>query len=120
MRKLPWGIVTNKGKRFSEPLLRLLAVDHLAACIVSGDSTPHIKPHPAPLLLAASLLSVSAADSIYIGDDLRDVQAARAAGMPVAVAAWGYLGAGEDPRNWGADAVISHPLQVLELLQDAV
>lgn len=118
-RKLPWGIVTNKGKRFSEPLLRLLAVNHLAACIVSGDSTPHIKPHPASLLLAASLLSVSAADCIYIGDDLRDVQAARAAHMRVAVAAWGYLGVGEDPRNWGADAVISHPLQVLDLLQDA-
>jgi phosphoglycolate phosphatase len=119
LRKLPWGIVTNKGKRFSEPLLRLLAVDHLAACIVSGDSTPHIKPHPAPLLLAASLLSVAAADCIYVGDDLRDVQAARAAGMRVAVAAWGYLGEGEDPRNWQADAVISHPLQVLELLQES-
>jgi phosphoglycolate phosphatase len=119
LRKLPWGIVTNKGKRFSEPLLRLLAVDHLAACIVSGDSTPHIKPHPAPLLLAASLLSVEAADCIYIGDDLRDVQAARAAGMRVVVAGWGYLGKGEDPRNWEADAVISHPLQILDLLQDA-
>lgn len=119
LRKLPWGIVTNKGKRFSEPLLRLLAVDHLAACVVSGDSTPHIKPHPAPLLLAASLLSVAAADCIYIGDDLRDVQAARAAGMRVVVAGWGYLGAGEDPRGWEADAVISHPLQILEFLQDA-
>lgn len=119
LRKLPWGIVTNKGKRFSEPLLRLLAVDHLAACVVSGDSTPHIKPHPAPLLLAASLLSVAAADCIYIGDDLRDVQAARAAGMRVVVAGWGYLGAGEDPRDWEADAVISHPLQILEFLQDA-
>lgn len=119
VRKLPWGIVTNKGKRFSEPLLRLLAVDHLAACIVSGDSTPHIKPHPAPLLLAASLLSVAAADCLYVGDDLRDVQAARAAGMRVAVAGWGYLGEGEDPRNWQADALISHPLQVLELLQES-
>ena len=119
IRKLPWGIVTNKGKRFSEPLLRQLAVDHLAACIVSGDSTPHIKPHPAPLLLAASLLSVATADCIYIGDDLRDVQAARAAGMRIAVAGWGYLGAGQDPRNWDADAVISHPLQVLDLLETA-
>jgi phosphoglycolate phosphatase len=71
VRKLPWGIVTNKGKRFTEPLLRLLAVDHLAACVVSGDSTPHIKPHPAPLLLAALLLSQPPADCVYIGDDLR-------------------------------------------------
>jgi 2-phosphoglycolate phosphatase len=114
--KLPWGIVTNKGKRFSEPLLHLLAVDHLAACIVSGDSTPHIKPHPAPLLLAASLLALPTADCIYVGDDLRDVQAARAAGMRVAVAGWGYLGEGEDPRNWNADAVIFHPREILDLL----
>jgi len=115
-RKLPWGIVTNKGKRFTEPLLRFLAVDHLAACVVSGDSTPHIKPHPEPLLLAASLLKLPPADCIYIGDDLRDVQAARAAGMRVVVAGWGYLGEGGDPRVWGADAVAAHPREVLNFL----
>jgi phosphoglycolate phosphatase len=115
-RKLPWGIVTNKGKRFTEPLLRHLAVDNLAACIVSGDSTPHIKPHPEPLLLAASLLKLPPADCIYIGDDLRDVQAARAAGMRFAAAGWGYLGDGADPRAWGADAVISHPSEVMKLI----
>ena len=91
-------------------------MNHLAACIVSGDSTPHIKPHPAPLLLAASLLALPPAACIYVGDDLRDVQAARAAGMRVAVAGWGYLGEGEDPRNWNADAVISHPREILDLL----
>ncbi len=117
-RKLPWGIVTNKGRRFTEPLLRHLAVDNLAACVVSGDSTPHIKPHPEPLLLAASLLTLPPADCIYIGDDLRDLQAARAAGMRFAAAGWGYLGAGEDPRTWDADAVISHPADVLTLLSD--
>ena len=115
-RKLPWGIVTNKGKRFTGPLLRLLAVDHLAACVVSGDSTPHVKPHPAPLLLAASLLSLPPADCIYVGDDLRDAQAARAAGMRFVAAGWGYLGEGGDPRAWGADAVISHPREVLDIL----
>ncbi|HLQ01902.1 MAG TPA: HAD-IA family hydrolase [Burkholderiales bacterium] len=115
-RKLPWGIVTNKGKRFTEPLLRHLAVDNLAACVVSGDSTPHIKPHPEPLLLAASLLKLPPADCIYIGDDLRDVQAARAAGMRFAAAGWGYLGDGADPSTWGADAVISHPREVMKLI----
>jgi len=114
-RRLPWGIVTNKGKRFTEPLLRLLAVDHLAACVVSGDSTRHIKPHPAPLLLAASLLSRPPADCVYIGDDLRDAQAARAAGMHFVAAGWGYHGEGGDPGSWGADAVISHPREVLDL-----
>jgi phosphoglycolate phosphatase len=115
-RKLPWGIVTNKGKRFTEPLLRLLAVDHLAACVVSGDSTPHIKPHPAPLLLAASLLSLPPADCVYVGDDLRDAQAARAAGMRFVAAGWGYHGEGGDPGTWDADAVIAHPYEILDLL----
>jgi len=116
VRKLPWGIVTNKGKRFTEPLLRLLAVDHLAACVVSGDSTAHIKPHPAPLLLAASLLSQPPANCVYIGDDLRDAQAARAAGMHFVAAGWGYHGEGGDPNAWDADAVIAHPREILDLL----
>ncbi len=115
-RDLPWGIVTNKAKRFTEPLLRTLAIGHRAACVVSGDSTPHIKPHPAPLQLAATLLSLAPAECVYVGDDLRDVQAARAAGMRVVVAGWGYLGDGADPRNWEADAVISDPTDVLTLL----
>ena len=115
-RKLSWGIVTNKGKHFTEPLLKLLAVDHLAACVVCGDSTPHIKPHPAPLLHAASLLSLPPAACVYVGDDLRDIQAARAAGMPFLAAGWGYLGEGGDPASWGADAVLSRPLEILDLL----
>jgi phosphoglycolate phosphatase len=115
-RKIPWGIVTNKGKRFTDPLLRLLAVDHLAACAVSGDSTPHIKPHPAPLLLAASLVSLLPQQCLYVGDDLRDAQAASAAGMPFAVAGWGYLGEDSDPRTWQANAVLAHPHQILDLL----
>ena len=113
---VPWGIVTNKGKRFTEPLLRLLAVDHLAACAVSGDSTPHTKPHPAPLLLASRLMSLEPADCIYVGDDLRDAQAARAAGMHFAAAGWGYLGEGGDPNAWNADAVLAKPGEVLQLI----
>ena len=115
-RPLPWGIVTNKAKRFTEPLLRTLAIGHRAACVVSGDSTPHIKPHPAPLLQAAMLLALPAEDCVYVGDDLRDVQAARAAGMRFAAAGWGYLGDGADPRTWEADAVISDPREILDLL----
>ena len=114
--KLPWGIVTNKGKRFTDPLLRLLAVDHLAACAVSGDSTPHVKPHPAPLLLAAQLLELEPRTCVYIGDDLRDAQAAQAAGMPFLAAGWGYLGEGGDPDAWGADAVLAKPHAILDLL----
>ena len=115
-RDLRWGIVTNKAKRYTEPLLRALGVDGCAACVVSGDSTPHIKPHPAPLLRAAQLLSLIPGDCLYVGDDLRDIQAARAAGMHFAAAGWGYLGEGSDPRAWGADAVLARPREMLDLL----
>ena len=115
-RHVPWGIVTNKGKRFTDPLLRLLAVDHLSACAVSGDTTPHTKPHPAPLLLAASLLSLQPVQCLYVGDDLRDAQAAQNAGMRFVAAGWGYLGEGGDPDTWSADAVLSSPREILDLL----
>jgi len=115
-RKLPWGIVTNKAKRFTEPLLERLGFGKRAACVVSGDSTPHIKPHPAPLELAAALLQLPPAACLYLGDDLRDAQGARAAGMRFAAAGWGYLGEGADPRTWDAEAVLSHPRDVINLI----
>ena len=115
-RGLPWGVVTNKAKRFTEPLLRRLDPRPSPGCVVSGDSTPKIKPAPDSLLHAAELLDLAPAECLYVGDDLRDVQAARAAGMPVIVAAWGYLGDAGDPSGWGADAVIGHPLDTLKFL----
>lgn len=115
-RGLRWGIVTNKAERYTDPLLRRLGFDARAACIVSGDSTPHVKPHPASLLRAAELLSLAPADCLYVGDDLRDIEAARAAGMHFVAAGWGYLGEGGDPGTWGADAVLSGPREILDLL----
>ena len=113
-RSIIWGIVTNKATRFTSPLVRELSVT--PACVVCGDSTPHLKPHPAPLLLAAKQLKLSPADCVYVGDDLRDAQAAKAAGMPFLAAGWGYLGEGGDPNAWGADAVLAKPRALLDLL----
>lgn len=115
-RNFPWGIVTNKSARFTEPLLELLGLRHRAACVVSGDTTGKTKPAPDPLLRAAADLGIAASACLYIGDDLRDVQAARAANMGVIAAGWGYLGVNGTPGTWGADAVIERPAQVLEFL----
>ena len=115
-RRLAWGIVTNKASRFTLPLIESMGLSARAACIVSGDTTPHTKPHPAPLLHAAAEIELSPAACLYLGDDLRDVQAARAAGMPVIAAAFGYLG-GSDPCTWCADGIIHHPLEVLNFLE---
>lgn len=112
----PWGIVTNKATRFSEPLVRALGLLDEAATLVCGDTTPHSKPHPAPLLEAARRIDIEPAHCVYVGDDLRDVQAGRAAGMRTVAAAWGYLGEGEHIEAWGADHVIETPGQLLKLL----
>jgi 2-phosphoglycolate phosphatase len=116
---LPWGIVTNKASRFGEPLVRALGLLAPGATLICGDTTPHSKPHPAPLLEAARRLQVPAAECVYMGDDLRDVQAGRAAGMTTIVAGWGYLGAGEPVETWGADHLIQIPGELLKLLRMA-
>lgn len=114
-RGLPWGIVTNKPQRFTTPLVQRMALLHGAAVVVSGDTTAHAKPHPAPLLHAAEQIAVPAAHCLYIGDDKRDMDAAHAAHMPCAAAAWGYLGE-HHIHSWGAQAILNCPGDVLRLL----
>jgi len=115
-RGLPWGIVTNKASRFTEPVVCGLGLHRRAAVVISGDTTPHAKPHPEPLLEAARRLGLPAAECVYVGDDLRDMQAGRAAGMATLAAAWGYLGQGEAIEDWGADAILQSPRQLLNWL----
>jgi N-acetyl-D-muramate 6-phosphate phosphatase len=114
-RDIAWGIVTNKATRFAQPLVKALKV--APACLVCGDSTPHLKPHPAPLLAAAEKLRLPAGECVYVGDDLRDIQAAHAAGMRSVAVQYGYHGTDNPgPATWNADAIIDHPLELLERL----
>jgi N-acetyl-D-muramate 6-phosphate phosphatase len=110
-----WGIVTNKAARFTDPLVRALDLHARAACVVSGDTTPHAKPHPAPLLHAAALAGQAAAQAVYVGDDLRDIEAGRAAGMTTIAVGYGYLGDGAPVHDWGADFLVesTHELAAL-------
>ena len=114
-RAIPWGVVTNKPERFTHPLLELLGVHKRAACIIGGDTTGKIKPDPAPLLEAARRISIAPQHCLYLGDDIRDMQAGRAADMKVVVAGFGYLN-GSDPKTWNADAIIAEPLELLKHL----
>lgn len=116
-RGFAWGVVTNKAERFTGRVLAGLGL--AAPVVVCGDTTAHAKPHPAPLLEACARLGVRAGEAIYVGDDLRDVQAAHAAGMPAIVAGYGYLGAAADVTTWQADAVIDTPLALLDLIERA-
>ncbi len=115
-RGLAWGIVTNKPGFLTAPLLAALGLDRAAGCVVSGDTLPQRKPHPAPLLLAASQLAIPPQYCLYVGDAERDVQAAKAAGMPVLVARYGYLGPDDDPSSWLADGEIDSPTGIIDWL----
>ena len=113
---VPWGIVTNKALRFATPMCAALGLSPPHGALVGGDSTPHTKPHPAPLLEAAARLQVPAQRCVYVGDDLRDVQAGRAAGMQTLAAAWGYLGPDAQLTAWGADSVLAQSGHLLTWL----
>jgi phosphoglycolate phosphatase len=114
---LKWGVVTNKSERFTLPLTRAMPLFNTAQTIVGGDTTPHAKPHPAPLLEAARQIGVPPERCLYVGDDERDIIAGRAAAMPTVAAAYGYLGAMSDTAHWNADATIATPAALLPLLQ---
>ncbi len=116
-RGLAWGVVTNKSMRFTGPLTQAMPLFASAGAIVGGDSTPHAKPHPEPLLEAARRLALPPAACVYVGDDERDMTAGRAAGMPTIAATYGYLGGTADVDRWNPDARISSPLELLSLLK---
>ncbi|MBC7503340.1 MAG: HAD-IA family hydrolase [Herminiimonas sp.] len=116
-KNLAWGIVTNKASRFTDPIVPKIGLQ-AAGCVISGDTTAHAKPHPAPLLEAARRLGIEARDCWYVGDDLRDIEGGRAAGMVTIAAGWGYCGH-EDPIHWNADALMRSPLDLLGLIQSA-
>jgi len=115
-KHVPWGIVTNKVTRYSEPIVHALGLGQRARVLVCGDTTPHAKPHPAPLLEAARRLGIPPDACAYVGDDERDVQAGHAAGMATVAVAWGYLGIGEAIEAWGATHVIHSPDDLLNRL----
>ena len=113
---LPWGIVTNKSERFTKPLVELMGLSHRSVSTVSGDTTPHSKPHPEPILHAARSANIDPTKSLYVGDDIRDVVAGKAAGMKTVAAAYGYCGCKEPPEAWGADYIVHHPLELLQII----
>ena len=115
-RGLPWGIITNKAAWLTEPLLEILGLIGRAACVVSGDTLPERKPHPRPLLHAASMIAVAPAECVYVGDALRDVQAARAAGMVPLGVRFGYVNPADNPNSWPVAGWLEEPQELLPWL----
>ncbi|HLS54794.1 MAG TPA: HAD-IA family hydrolase [Zeimonas sp.] len=111
-----WGVISNKFERYVRPILAGLGVLERSVCAVGGDTTPYSKPHPEPLLHGARIAAVEAQQCIYVGDDLRDIEAGQAATMRTVAAAYGFCGGEAPPPQWGADHLIAHPLELLDVL----
>lgn len=116
----PWGVVTNKPSHLTEPLLEQLELANRSACVVSGDTLEHRKPHPAPLLHACGLAGVSPGHSIYVGDASRDIEAGRAAGMTTIAAAYGYITSDDSASAWGADLIAADTAELAQIVRKAV
>jgi len=114
-KDIVWGIVTNKAERFAKPLIEQLGYAARTACIIGGDTTGHLKPHPAPLLAACKIIRIEPSACHYVGDDRRDIEAGRAAGMRTVAVRFGYLN-GSNPDEWGADTVVSTPEEIEKLI----
>lgn len=113
---LRWGVVTNKPRRFTQPLLKAIGLFDRAACVISGDDAPRAKPYPDTLLMACKQVDIEPSSAIYIGDAERDIQAGIAAGMPTVVALYGYLDAMDKPDSWGADYKIHKANDILNII----
>lgn len=116
---LPWGVVTNKAHRFTDPLTSAMPLFATASTIISGNTTPHAKPHPEPLFEAARRLAIDPALCVYVGDDERDIVAGLAAGMGTVAATYGYLGQQSDISRWNAHLHIDSPIDLLKFLKSA-
>lgn len=112
-RSMPWGIVTNKPEWLAHPLLEQLGLARRAGVVIGGDTLKQRKPHPLPLQVAAERLRVDCSNCLYVGDDERDIVAARAAGMKSLVAAYGYIEDGVSIAAWNADGMIDQPDDLL-------
>jgi N-acetyl-D-muramate 6-phosphate phosphatase len=113
---LKWGIVTNKPRRFTQPLIASMGLHKRAACVVSGDDAPSPKPSPETLLIACYAAGVKPENCVYVGDAERDIQAGKAAGMKTVVALFGYIDVNDKPYEWGADMLIDAPSQLMNVI----
>jgi phosphoglycolate phosphatase len=116
----PWGVVTNKPMRMTDPLLAGLGLSSRAACSISGDTLPQRKPHPAPLLLASQQIGVPSEKMVYVGDAVRDIEAGRAAGMFTIAATYGYITDDDDPGTWQADLIAGDTRELTHYLLKGV
>lgn len=118
--RLLWGVATNKPVRYAEPIMRQLGLAERSAVLVCPDHVERSKPAPDMLLLACEKLGIAPAETLFVGDDQRDIEAGQAAGCRTAAVTYGYIHPTDNPRHWGADLVVDHPLELRAALDRAL
>lgn len=118
--KLIWGVATNKPVRYAEPIMQQLGLASRSAVLVCPDHVSRSKPDPEMILLACAHMGVQPGETLFVGDDERDIEAGRAAGCKTAAVTYGYIHPQDNPRNWGADVVVDHPLELRDVLERAL
>ncbi len=118
--KLIWGVATNKPLRYAEPIMQQLGLAQRSAVLVCPDHVSRSKPDPEMLLLACAQIGIQPGEALFVGDDERDIEAGRAAGCKTAAVTYGYIHPQDNPRNWGADVVVDHPLELRAVLERAL
>lgn len=118
--RLVWGVATNKPVIFAEPIMQQLELADRSAVLVCPDHVERSKPAPDMLLLACEKIGIAPQDTLFIGDDARDIEAGRAAGCKTAAVTYGYIHPEDNPRHWGADVVVDHPLELRAVLDRAL
>ncbi|PBY94362.1 phosphoglycolate phosphatase [Pseudomonas aeruginosa] len=117
---LIWGVVTNKPVRFAEPIMQRLGYAERSRVLVCPDHVTRSKPDPEPLLLACSQLGIDPPRVLFIGDDLRDIESGRDAGTKTAAVRYGYIHPEDNPAHWGADVIVDHPRELIDVLDRAL
>jgi phosphoglycolate phosphatase len=119
-KSIPWGVITNKPLALARDLLDELNLLKRCKVLLGGDSLPVKKPDPVPLLHSAMLLNLAPSECLYLGDHLRDIQAARSAGMDAGAAAWGYIDANTDVSSWSPDVIFTNPSGLHRYLKERI
>jgi phosphoglycolate phosphatase len=114
---IPWGIVTNKTESLTRPIIEAADLAESAACVVCGDTLNESKPHPAPVSLACGIVNVAPAETLMVGDDLRDIQAGKAAGTQTAAVYYGYGSQELEGDIVRESYPIHHPADLVELIE---
>ena len=118
--RLIWGVATNKPVCFAAPIMQQLGLAERSAVLVCPDHVSRSKPDPEMLLLACAKIGVQPGEVLFVGDDERDIEAGRAAGCKTAAVTYGYIHPDDNPRHWGADVVVNHPLELRDVLDRAL